>query len=180
MAMLCSHYKAEGQAKGPCCLLCQTRSEGVARAVHLAYGEYVYLCAGHASEEFRRQRGGRDFVHSIWRACQSAGQLSPRRRKALRWLTGQLSAFQNQPAAPAPVRARPGSYAHKTARRAVEDACRRGVVAIGTLREVAHAAIGKLALRSVEPPSPRTLRRWRAERRWALPGWEPPTRRVRV
>ena len=66
--------------------------------VDLGYSEFVYLCEGHASEEFRRQRHGRDFVHSISRACQAAGHLTPRRIRALRRLSRLLGTPQPPPA----------------------------------------------------------------------------------
>lgn len=165
-----SHYKAEGQGKGEACLICQTQTRGGAKAVYLGFGEYVFLCPGHASEEFRRKRNGRDFALSIWKASRSAGRMTKARRKALDRIFGEL----NGPKPDAPTeRQRPGSYAWPGARKAVEDACAKGAQAIGSIRDVALKQIGKMALRTVSAPSDRTLRRWRADRRWAEPPGAP-------
>jgi hypothetical protein len=171
-----SHYKLPGQSRGETCLICQTLTRGPTSLVQFKYGEYVYLCRGHASEEFRTQNGGRDFALSISKASKSAGRLTKTREKALRAIYEEMPAARSvEPV----VRARPGSYAWKKARRRVEAAFAEGVVAIEALCEVVERQIGKLALRTVEAPSVRTVRRWRQERRFALPGWEPPPARRR-
>ena len=167
-----THYKAEGQTRHGPCLICQTLTRGAVVKVYLGYGEWVQLCRGHASEGFRKSRGGRDFAASISAALKSAGRISKTMGKALDRIFAQLTA---PPPPPDNDAAKPGSYAWAGARKAVELACSKGVVAITSLVAVALQQIGKMALRTVKAPSERTIRRWREDRRWVLPGWKPPS-----
>ena len=166
-----SHYKAEGQTRAGPCLLCQALTKGPVFTVHLGFGEYVQLCRIHASKEFRESRGGRDFAHSLSAACKAYGNISKNRRKALNRIFAQLNAPRSDAAKEL---AKPQSYQLKKTRKAVEHACSKGVVSIKQLMQVAVEQLGKMALRNVAAPSKRTVRRWRQERRWALPGWQPP------
>ena len=167
-----SHYKAEGQTRDGPCLLCQALTQGPVVRVDLGYGEFVQLCIYHASREFRESRGGRDFALSMLLACKAHGNISKNRRKALDRIVKQLHAPQTDAAKEL---AKPQSYQLKQARKAVEHACSKGVVNVAKLLQVAREQLGKIALRKIDGgPSKRTIRRWRQEARWRLPGWQPP------
>ena len=166
-----SHYKAEGQTRQGACMLCQTLTKGPVVRVDIGYGEYIQLCRTHASKEFRESRGGRDFAHSLSVAFHAYGNVSKNRRKALDRIFKQLNAPRTDAAKEL---AKPQSYQLKRTRKAVEQACSKGVVKIGQLMQVALEHLGKVSMRKVDPPSKRTVRRWRQEARWRLPGWQPP------
>lgn len=166
MTMLPTFYKLGSGRRGAPCLLCMTRTPGPTSPFHIGFGEIVHLCEGHSSREFRRQRGGRDFYLSVSRALQAAGALTKTRDRGLRDLWNQTMSREQEKVA---TRARPGSYAWPELRRIVEDACRRGVVSIAKLRDLITAHLrSELRRGRVRLPSDRTLRRWRAERRWDL------------
>ena len=44
------------------CAICLDRTRGTTQNVDYGYGVSIYLCPGHASPDFQRQRGGRDLV----------------------------------------------------------------------------------------------------------------------
>lgn len=167
MTMLPTFYKLRTGRRAEPCLLCMTRTRGRTVDFDLGYGETVVLCAGHASREFRYQRGGRDFHLSVARASAAAGCLGRNRERALK-STWEQTTRRTQEETPA--RPLPGSYAWPDLRRLVEDACQRGVVTIAKLRELIEAHLrAELRRGRIRLPSNRTLRRWRAERRWDIP-----------
>jgi hypothetical protein len=148
-------YKARRvPTKQPVCAICAERTRGRTELVELGYGVSVHLCQGHASREFQTQRSGRDFVLTLQRLWQAHGCLTVARHNALR---RHLAACSGEAARP-----RPGSYAWPALRRDAERAFARGERAdqvIAGLRRL-HAAGPAV------PPSIRTMRRWRSERRW--------------
>jgi hypothetical protein len=151
-----SLYKARGvPLKQPVCGICIDRTRGRTTRVDLGYGVSVWLCRAHASTGFLAGRGGRDLVLTLMRTWQAHGCYTAARRKAL---SAHLAGLRTRPA---PVRPRPGSYAWPKLRIRVEAACVRG----SSARAVA-VLVGRARYGIAEPPSPRTLRRWRAERRW--------------
>jgi hypothetical protein len=162
-------YKARRvPAKRPVCAICADRTRGRTELVRLTHGVTVWLCAAHASPEFQRQRGGRDFVLTLQRLWQAHGCLTANRSKAL---TAHLNALTG----PAP-RPRPGSYAWPALRATVEQRFAAGAVP-GQVTVALHAAFerrtGVAVL--VRPPSPRTIHRWHAERRWLTSSRPPPS-----
>ena len=69
--------------KSEVCAICVERSRGRTVRVHLGRGVSVWLCAGHASDDFRRRRGGRDFVLTLHRLWSAHGCLTkPRSTRA--------------------------------------------------------------------------------------------------
>src|SRR5262249_2054990 len=108
-------YKARGPAvKQEVCAICVERSRGRTVRVHLGRGVSVWLCAGHASDEFRRQRSGRDFVLTLHRLWSAHGGLTKPRSRAL---DDHLAAMRSE--AP-PPRRRPGSYSWASLRAEAE------------------------------------------------------------
>ena len=171
-----SHYKNHHGTKSGPCLLCQTRTRGVTTSVHVACGVFVQLCKDHAQEGFRLHYQGRDFTHSLRLAWKSAGCLTKLRYRALDVAERQI---KERLAARArgedDIRHLPGSYRCPSIRAAVEEACKKGA---GTIRQLVALVQSMLKMElkrgRMLPPSRRTLRRWRAERRWERPGWAPP------
>ncbi len=150
-----SLYKARGvPLKQPVCGICIDRTRGRTARVDLGYGVSIWLCAAHASPGFLCGRSGRDLVLTLMRTWQAHGCYTAARRKALDAHLARLRAR--------PPRQRPGSYAWPELRRRVEAACAKGAGAHAAAQLAARARYGIAA-----PPSARTLRRWRTERRWA-------------
>ncbi len=157
-------YKARKvPTKQVVCAICVERTRGRTQLVRLGYGVAVWLCAGHGSREFQVQRSGRDFVLTLHQLWQAHGCLTAARSKALSAHLESLRAANR--------RGTPGSYAWPDLRRSLELAYARGT-ATGTA--IAHVSRAYEA-GPARPPSPRTLYRWRAERRWlATPATSPP------
>jgi hypothetical protein len=148
-------YKARGMPlKQPACAICIDRTRGRTQAVRMGYGVVVHLCAGHASAEFQRSRGGRDFVRTLMGVWEAAGCLTRARHRAL---DAHLAAQREHPARP-----RPGSYAWPDLRRALERRFAGGVRPFEAARSVRH----RYAECPARPPSRRTLERWHHQRRW--------------
>ena len=138
--------------------------------VHLGYGEAVWLCAQHASPEFRRSRAGRDLAPHARDPPRRRRAPSRRRSRALdRFLATDAYADPGRPAR-APARTRGPTCAAPSRSSAAAAASRSP--ARRTRARPRCAAPSRPAGRGC--PSARTLRRWRAERRWELPGWRAP------
>lgn len=166
MVMLPTFYKLNSGFRNGACMLCMTTHRGPTKLVYLKFGVVVTLCEGHASREFRRQRGGRDFDLSMAFAFKAAGCFTVNRQRALRAIWDENHAPEPEPAA---ARRRPGSYAWPDLRRLVEEACRKGTVSIRKLRALLEEHLrAELRRGRIRLPSDRTLRRWRLERRWEL------------
>jgi hypothetical protein len=152
-------YKARKvPTKQPVCAICADRTRGKTRHVRLTHGVAVWLCAEHASIDLQTRRGGRDFVLTLQRLWQAHGCLTANRSKAL---TAHLTRLQG--AAP---RRRPGSYAWPVLRARAERRFAAGASPrhMTTAIHAAFAAAGQHPL--AHPPSPRTIHRWHADRRW--------------
>ncbi|MGN6380092.1 MAG: hypothetical protein ACTHNU_14155 [Gaiellales bacterium] len=150
-------YKARRvPVKSPVCAICVDRTRGRCRKVELRFGVAVWLCAAHASVEFQRQRSGRDFVLTLQRLWESHGCLTPQRRRAL---TAHLVACSGT------TKPLPGSYAWPALRRTAEAWFADGV----SVPEASRRLTRELGGCPARPPTPRTLSRWRAERRWLGP-----------
>lgn len=166
MVMAPTFYKLKSGFRGEPCMLCMTLHRGPTTEVHLGHGVYVFFCEAHASLEFRRQRGGRDFNLSMSFAFKAAGCWTTNRKRALQAIWDHDRAVEE--AGPSP-RKRPGSYAWPDLRLLVEDACRRGIVSIRKLRALLEEHLrAELRRGRMRLPSDRTLRRWRLERRWEI------------
>jgi hypothetical protein len=153
--MTYSLYKATRARKGQYCAICLDRTRGRVARVELPHRVSVWLCAQHASVEFQRLRGGRDFVVSLMRVWGAAGCLDGRRHKALDAL---LHLFRDRPVtAPAP-----GSYAWPGLRKEAEGRFARGEPLALVIDDLRHRHADGPAI----PPSARTLQRWFHERRW--------------
>jgi len=154
---LATLYKARGPStKGEVCAICVERSRGRTVRVQMGRGVSVWLCAGHASDDFRRQRSGRDFVLTLHRLWSAHGCLTKPRSRAL---DDHLAAMRSQPPAP---RHRPGSYSWAALRRDAEERFRAGDDPARVIRELRSRHSGGVAT----VPSVRTMRRWYQERRW--------------
>jgi hypothetical protein len=139
---------------GPPCVLCG-RAPGAA-PFHLTHGVSVTLCPSHRRTEYLRRREGRHFADRLERAWRAAGCATTRRLAAL---DSHRRAMRHRP----PDRPRPGSYAWPELR--IEAEAR---FAVGhDLADVERDLEALTRDSPVRPPSPRTLRRWRAEARWA-------------
>jgi hypothetical protein len=151
---LATLYKARDVPhKSPPCAICVDRTRGKTTLVSFGYGVQVWLCKGHGSPEFMRQRGGRDLVLTLTQLWRAHGCLTAARHKAL---DAHLSSLR-----PKPQRPRPGSYAWPVARTRAEQLFAAGA-SLGHVRaRVLAAAYG-----TARPPSSRTITRWHAERRW--------------
>jgi len=161
MAWLPSLYKARGvPLKQAVCAICVERTRGKTQAVYLAYGVQVHLCAGHASEEFRRRNAGRDFALTLMRLWQAHGCLTAPRHRALE---AHLAALRHGPAG-ANARPRPGSYAWSALRAEAEGLFARGAAPGRTISELRRRHEGGDAT----PPTVRTMQRWHSEHRWLL------------
>ena len=156
-----SLYKARNiSVKQRVCAICVDRTRGKTREVGLGYGVSVWLCEGHASVEFLTKRGGRDFVLTMSRLWAAHGCLTAARSKAL---NAHLAGLRARPR-----RQRPGSYAWPRLRVQAERLFATG--------ETANTVTTRLQARSygsAEPPSARTVQRWRRERRWHSRGSPP-------
>lgn len=157
MAYVATLYKARGvPAKQQVCAICVDRTRGRTQLVRLTHGVAVWLCGDHASREFQTMRGGRDFVLTLQRLWSAHGCLTSNRSKAL---TAHINRLRERPARP-----RPGSYAWPDLRRALE----RRFAGGATPHAAVAATSGLLASQtcSARAPSPRTIHRWHAQRRW--------------
>jgi hypothetical protein len=156
-------YKARRvPVKSPVCAICVERTRGRCRQVELRFGVAVWLCAAHGSVEFQRQRAGRDFVLTLQRLWVSHGCLTPLRSRAL---SAHLAACAGG------AKPLPGSYAWPELRRLAESWFAQGV----SVPEAARRLRRELAGCQARPPTPRTLRRWRAGgRTLARAGWPGP------
>ena len=162
MAWLPSLYKARGvPLKQPVCAICVDRTRGATQAVHLTHGVSVYLCSGHASEEFRRRNAGRDFVLTLMRLWQAHGCLTAPRHRAL---DAHLVALRQGTEKRAGTRPWPGSYAWAALRAEAEALFSRGAEPRRTIAELR----GRHARGPAQPPATRTMQRWHAEQRWLL------------
>jgi hypothetical protein len=158
-------YKARKvPAKQPVCAICVDRTRGKTQHVRLTYGVALWLCAEHASAEFQTQRSGRDFVLTLQRLWQAHGCLTASRSKAL---TAHLAALSGRPPRP-----RPGSYAWPLLRARAEARFAAGASPADAMTAIGRAfATGHPLAR---PPSPRTVHRWHADRRWLTNPRSPP------
>ena len=141
--------------EGEVCAICVERTRGRTVRVHLGRGVSVWL-AGHASDDFRRRRGGRDFVLTLHRLWSAHGCLTKPRSRAL---DDHLAAMRSEPPAP---RHRPGSYSWAALRRDAEQRFRAGEDPVRVIRDLRRRHSGGVAT----VPSVRTMRRWYQERRW--------------
>jgi hypothetical protein len=149
-------YKAKGlHTKSRACAICLDRTRGATQRVAYRYGVHVWLCSGHASPSFQRQRGGRDLVLTLTGLWASAGCLTASRRKAM---DAHLASLRDRPARP-----RPGSYAWPRVRARAERLWSGGASLTSVTARVRQADYS-----SAEPPSRRTIQRWHSQRRWAL------------
>ena len=147
-------YKARKvPLKQPVCAICIDRTRGRTTRVDFGYGVHVWLCAAHAGVEFLTGRSGRDAVLTLMRTWEANGCLTTARHKALNAHLASLRAR--------PQRRRPGSYAWPAVRVRCERLFAAGAATSSVLQRVAGAAYGDST-----PPSPRTIRRWRTDRRW--------------
>ena len=134
--VLASLYKARGPStKSEVCAICVERSRGRTVRVHLGRGVSVWLCAGHASDDFRRRRGGRDFVLTLHRLWSAHGCLTKPRSRAL---DDHLAAMRSEPPAP---RHRPGSYSWAALRRDAEQRFRAGEEPARVIRDLRRPAL---------------------------------------
>lgn len=140
--------------KRPVCAICVDRTRGLTVSVRLTHGVTVWLCAAHASPEFRARRSGRDFVLTLQRLWTAHGCLTAARSRAL---TAQLADTAGRPAT-----LRPGSYSWAALRRLAEEEFAEGGPPLETITRLRGLFSGGAAA----PPSVRTMRRWHRERRW--------------
>jgi hypothetical protein len=156
-------YKARGvPAKQQVCAICADRTRGRTQQVRLTHGVSVWLCHDHASREFQTMRGGRDFMLTLHRLWSAHGCLTANRSKAL---TTHITQQRERPARP-----RPGSYAWPELRQALERRFATGVRPAAAITTVASLLATQTC--SAHAPSPRTIHRWHAQRRWLT--WRPP------
>ncbi len=147
-------YKARNvPTKQPVCLICVERTRGKTVRVRYGYGVEVWLCEGHASLEFQRQRGGRDLVLTLTEIWRASGCLTISRHRAMDAHLKALTAASARP--------RPGSYAWPDLRRQAE-----GLFAAGVAPGVVAHRVLTARFQNADPPSLRTVLRWHAERRW--------------
>src|SRR5262249_29886024 len=150
-----SLYKAGRGRKGQVCVICVDRTLGATTRVSLGYGAFVWLCSEHASETFRRRRGGRDFVLTLHRVWSASGALTKSRDLAL---SAQLRRIRN---ASRRADRRPGSYAWPDLR----DELDRRLTAGELLDDIVAELQQRHAASVARLPSLRTFRRWRADPR---------------
>jgi hypothetical protein len=153
MGYLPTLYKAKVATKQPCCAICLDRTRGKTQRVSFGYGVSVYFCQSHASVEFLTQRGGRDLVVSLSEVWRAAGCLTTARHKAL---NAHLAGLKQKPQRP-----RPGSYAWPTLRVQAERLFAQGTPVAQVTERILTARF-----ENANPPSPRTIHRWHAQRRW--------------
>jgi hypothetical protein len=135
------------------CAICLDRTRGKTQKVDYGYGVSIYLCQGHASPEFQRQRGGRDLYNTLYRVWQANGCLTTARSRAL---DAHINRLRRRPARPLP-----GSYAWPKLRQHAEAA-----FAGGAHHTTITARLDQLPDSFANRPSPRTIRRWHTQRRW--------------
>jgi hypothetical protein len=156
MSWLPSLYKARNvSVKRPVCAICLDRTRGRTRRLQLPHRVGVWLCEGHASDEFQRRRGGRDFVRTLMGVWQANECLTQARGRA-------LDAHLDRLRQASPRRSRPGSYAWPALRAELEHRFAGGA----TPTHLAHLVHARYADCPARPPSRRTLQRWPAHRRW--------------
>ena len=172
-----TYYKARSiPSTGPCAL-CATSTRKEVKDIYLGYGVSSRLCEEHASEAFRLQRNGRDFLASMLATWTANGCMTKTRHKVLDLVEQQRKeTIKRRHEEADSVRRLPGSYRCPEIRRAVEQAVAKGVTQIRQLDELVRTLLkAELRRGRIKPPSLRTLRRWRQERRWTRPGWQAPT-----
>jgi hypothetical protein len=148
-------YKARNvPTKSPCCAICLDRTRGRTQPVDFGYGVSVWLCADHASIEFLTRRSGRDLVVTLTGLWNAAGGMTAARHKAM---TAHLDALTSRRR----TRDLPGSYAWPRVRARAEQ-----LFAAGRPLAPVDAAIRSADYGWAQPPSTRTVRRWRSQRRW--------------
>jgi len=151
-----SLYKTRNIGKQNACAICVDRTRGRTRRVGFGYGVEVWLCAGHASVEFLTQRSGRDLVVTLSGIWHANGCMTAARHRALDAHLASLKARSPRP--------RPGSYAWPR----VRVRCEQLFAAGASVASVVHRA-QQADYASAEPPSRRTILRWRSQRRWVRP-----------
>ena len=148
-------YKARNfPTKQAACCICVDRTRGRTQKLVLGYGVEIWLCKPHASPEFQRQRGGRDFELTLMRLWRANGCWNIARQKALQAFTAARE--ENKRA-----HHRPGSYAWPDLRRHAEQAFAEGAAPDRLYAQIAEHYRDCPA----RAPSRRTLGRWHAERR---------------
>jgi hypothetical protein len=161
MRYLPSLYKARGvPLKQPVCAICIDRTRGKTARVDFGYGVHVWLCAGHASVDFLTARSGRDAVLTLMRMWQAQGCYTQARKRAL---DAHLASLRSRPRRP------PGSYAWPAVRAKAERCFAAGAAAAPVAQRIQQATYG-----DATAPSLRTIRRWRADRRWLARQATPP------
>src|SRR5690348_9159345 len=109
-------YKARNfPTKQIACCICVERTRGKTQKLVLGHGVEIWLCKPHASPEFQRQRGGRDFDLTMMRLWRANGCWTLARQRALR----AFAATRDDAKKP---RHRPGSYAWPDLRTHAEQA----------------------------------------------------------
>lgn len=147
-------YKARNvPTKSPCCAVCLDRTRGRTQRVAFGYGVAVWLCADHASVDFLTRRSGRDLVVTLSGLWNAAGGMTASQHKAM---MAHLTALRAR--SPRPL---PGSYAWPRIRVRAEQ-----LFAQGHPVPTVDSAIRRADYGVSEPPSQRTVRRWRSQRRW--------------
>ena len=171
-----TYYKARWIPDEPCAF-CATSTRRAARLVYLGDGVSIYLCPEHASEPFRLQRNGRDFLLCLDKTWRAAGCSNRRRDRVLERVEQERKeTLARRARGEDDIRHLPGSYRCPEIRRAVEQAIDSGVVSIRKLDELVRTLLkAELRRGRVKAPSLRTLRRWRQQKRWMRPGWQAPT-----
>jgi hypothetical protein len=134
----------------------------VTQRVDFGYGVKVSLCADHASVDFLTRRSGRDLVVTLTGLWNAAGGMTAARHKAM---VAHLDALQSRPPRDRDL---PGSYAWPRVRARAEQLFAAGRPLPSVDRALRAADYG-----CAEPPSPRTVRRWRSQRRWLNPRARP-------
>jgi hypothetical protein len=130
----------------------------------LTHGVALWLCPQHASRDFQTQRGGRDFVLTLQRLWAAHGCLTANRSRAL---TAHVNGLRERAARP-----RPGSYAWPELRRVLERRFATGAQPARAIVAVDRLIAGQSC--TAHGPSPRTIHRWHAERRWVATTRPPP------
>jgi hypothetical protein len=151
-----SLYKARHIGKQNPCAICVERTRGRTQRVTLGYGVQVWLCAGHASVEFLTHRSGRDLVVTLSGIWHANGCMTAARHRAL---DAHLASLRARPPRP-----RPGSYAWPRVRVRCEQLFAAGASLTSVVARAQEADYA-----SAEPPSRRTIQRWRSQRRWVRP-----------
>lgn len=151
-------YKARNvPTKSPCCAICLDRTRGRTTKVAFGYGVVVWLCADHSSVDFLTRRSGRDLVVTLSGLWQASGGMTASRHRAM---MAHLAGLKVRPRKPLP-----GSYAWPRVRVRAEQ-----LFAAGHPTARVDSSIRRADFGVAEPPSARTVRRWRAERRWLTTG----------